>query len=345
MGKSHRSSRYVVAAVGVLIAVVVASCVRLLPEANPKAPRSLVLETKPLKLDGLYPSMTGPRHMFRLDYSELDWVVGVRSDVIDAETEAPLGDEFFCHSQLQGPHSHWLVMATGAHEIRFPPGFGVRLAREMKDLEPPYLRELRYMGMLLNNHEPEIDRTARVRTQIDYYKNEDRRDLKPLYKVGLTMNVSDLRLYEPDPNDADADDVASHCAPVAGQPVHWYVPPGRQVTRRVLENIIPVEQGTVHYIGAHLHNHGVYMRLTDLTANEVVWQSDAEYEEGRRQISKISHYSDSEGFEIYRDHVYQIEALYENPLAHDIDAMAMMYVYYHPSEEVENLMLAGVMEK
>ena len=51
---------------------------------------------------------------------------------------------------------------------------------------------------------------------------------------------------------------------------------------------------------------------------------------------KLSHCSDSEGFEIDRDHFYQTGALYENPLEYDIDAMAMLYVYDSRSEDVED---------
>ena len=37
-----------------------------------------------------------------------------------------------------------------------------------------------------------------------------------------------------------------------------------------------------------------------------------------------------EGFRVYRDHKYELEALYDNTTDHDVDAMAMMYLYYHP---------------
>ena len=61
----------------------------------------MVLETEPLTIDRILTSMQGPFHRSLVDSSALDWVTAVRMDVIDAETQQPMGGEFFCHSQLQ----------------------------------------------------------------------------------------------------------------------------------------------------------------------------------------------------------------------------------------------------
>ena len=45
-------------------------------------------------------------------------------------------------------------------------------------------------------------------------------------------------------------------------------------------------------------------------------------------------YSSDEGFPLYKDHVYEIEALYNNTTDHDVDAMAMMVLYYYPKGDV-----------
>jgi hypothetical protein len=96
-----------------------------------------------------------------------------------------------------------------------------------------------------------------------------------------------------------------------------------------------VSDWTVHSVAVHLHNHGVYMRLTDLTSGEVLWQADVVNEPLRTQIAEITTYSSAEGFRMYQDHEYEIEAVYNNTTDHDVDAMAMMYLYYNPEGNID----------
>ena len=48
----------------------------------------------------------------------------------------------------------------------------------------------------------------------------------------------------------------------------------------------------------------------------------------RMQITRISNYSSEEGFSMYRDREYELEAYYDSPTDHDVDAMAVMYLYF-----------------
>jgi hypothetical protein len=75
------------------------------------------------------------------------------------------------------------------------------------------------------------------------------------------------------------------------------------------------------------------MRLTDTKTHEVLWHTEAEYEPDRAQIARIPTYSSVEGFPIYRDREYEIETLYDNPTSETVDAMAMMYLFFHPNED------------
>ncbi len=54
-----------------------------------------------------------------------------------------------------------------------------------------------------------------------------------------------------------------------------------------------------------------------------------------RPIAEIPAYSSSEGFKIYPDHAYQIEASYTNETDHDVDAMAVMDLFYHPQDNLD----------
>ena len=197
-----------------------------------------------------------------------------------------------------------------------------------------YPRPLSFFGMVLNNHEPDIDVEARVRATIEYVRQENVGTpprLQRLYRAPMPMTVEDLEAYAP----VEETDVSTHCVLVEGQNNHWMVPPGPQTTRKRYSGSKLLVDTQVHYVVVHLHNHGVYMRLTDATTGEVLWQTDVVYEPDRKQIARIPVYSSVEGFPLYTDHEYEVEAYYDNTTDHDIDAMAMMSLYHHPPVEHE----------
>ncbi|MEM7137650.1 MAG: hypothetical protein AAF500_13795 [Myxococcota bacterium] len=313
------------------------------PQAEAPTPRNAMIKTNTLPIDQIYHSMQGPFDRVYVDPTELDWVTAIRTDVIDESTEARMGDEFFCHSQLQLLNgTRLLTMATGADELRFPDGFAMPVSSIVGRL-PEEQQALTFLGMVLNNHETEIDKKARVNASVEYFRDDDFGDgprPKKLYLASLIMQVGDLEEYKPGPNEPPiSEDVTTHCAlveqPLGGKlALHWMVPPGLQKTRKKEKGFIPID-GTVHFAWAHLHNYGVYMRLTDLTTGEVVFQADVENEPDRDQIANISNYASEEGFRVYKDHEYEIEALYNNTTDHDIDAMAMMVLYYNPDGDRE----------
>ncbi|MFW2387835.1 MAG: hypothetical protein ACN4G0_05840 [Polyangiales bacterium] len=310
-------------------------------ETGPK-PRVTTFGTETLPIDQIYHSMQGPFDRVRLDTSELDWVTAVRTDVVDQASQKPMGDEFFCHSQLQLPNgTRLLTMATGADDIRFPEGFAMPVSAIVSG-QPEPQRALTYLGMVLNNHEAEINKQTKVVTRLEYFKDSDFGNAprpKKLYMTSLLMEVENLEEYKPGKDEPPiSDDVTTHCAlveqPLGGKlKLHWMVPPGLQKTRKLDRNIVPID-GTVHFAWAHLHNYGVYMRLTDLTEGKVLFQADVENQSGRDQIANITDYSSQEGFRIYKDHEYEIEALYNNTTDEPVDAMAMIVLYYNPDGDL-----------
>lgn len=315
-------------------------------------PRTTQIQTGMLPIDQIYHSMQGPSDRVPIGFDELDWVTAVQSEVVDFDSADALGDEFFCHSQIQMPSGiRLMTMATGSEDIRFPEGFAMPVS-DIVARQPEEQRALSFLGMILNNHEPEIEEQARVKVNVEYFRDSDFGDgprPKKLYVTSLAMQVEDLDLYEPDPDDPPInEDVTTHCALVetpSGTNVglHWLVPPGIQTTRKIQKNLVPVD-GRVHFASAHLHNYGVYMRLTDLTDDKVLFQADVEHEPSRDQIANITSYSSEEGFPVKKDHVYEIEAVYNNTTDQDVDAMAMMFLYFNP-EGNPNISYPSVLPK
>jgi len=336
---------HVRAVVPIVCLVVLAGCGPSESEqaAEPNAPADpkthvRVVETVPMYLDKIYPSMTGPSERLLVDSAGIDWITALKTEVVDAQSDEAMGGEFMCHTQLQIPSGvRIMVTATGMDEIRLPAGFGIPV-RQIFSAFPPEIQSMTFLGMLLNNHEPAINRFGKVRATVEYQTLEDVGDppsLKKLYIVGAPISVEDLEAYRPPEGSEVSDDVTTHCVLVDGLTNHWMVPPGPQKTRTRFNDLVPVDS-TVHYVAVHLHNYGRYMRLTDVTTDEVLWQSDVVYEKDRLQIDTIPVYSSVEGFPMPADHEYELEALYDNTTDHDVDAMAMMYLYYHPNGD-ENI--------
>jgi hypothetical protein len=294
--------------------------------------RSLTLETGPLLIDRLYRSMDGPFERLPVNPESLDWITAYRTTVLDSDTGDRMGDEFFCHSQLQlSNHVRLLVTATGSEDIVFPEGFGMPLSQIVGDIPDPEWRALTVLGMVLNNHDPTMHRNTRVRVSLDYLTDQEARDrgLRKLYKVEVPMTVQPAPGEPPEVVHGGED-----CVLVAGLKSHWLVDPGPLLTRKRYQGLFPVD-ATVHFANAHLHNHGVFVRLVDLTAGKELWRTDVEYEPSRRQIQRIPEYASQSGFPVFKDHEYEIEAYYENTSDGPIDAMAAIYLYYHPTTDVD----------
>ena len=158
------------------------------------APHVMVAETAPMHVDQIYTSMAGPFERLSVDTNGLDWITAYRTVVVETPDSELIGDEFFCHSQLQLVNGmRMMVTATGADEVRFPEGFGMPMGQILRDL-PPNLRHLTMLGMVLNNHESPVDRWAAIRATLEYYSDEEVGSppkLKELYKSSLTVQVED----------------------------------------------------------------------------------------------------------------------------------------------------------
>ncbi len=341
MNRSTRLPRSLVA--GVLVFSIAACAPTAPPEdvISGVVIKTMTAVTDPLAIDAVYHSMEGPWQRVRLDPTGIGWITRFRTDVIDATTGERLGDEFFCHSQLQlGTTARLAVAATGIDEIRFPAGFGLPIEEIVNDLEAPW-NEISMLGMVLNNHGAPQDLSVKLRFTIDYVEPGDYGDaeIRKLHIASIPV-VPNLEHEAEESGSWERGDTivlsGENLEPVGlpettmGKPGHWMVPPGNQVIRQRYRNLIGINT-RVHYGLVHMHNHGVSMKLTDLTDDIVLWETTLEYEDSERvQISKIVPYSSAEGFLMYPDHEYEIESVYRNTTSEPVDAMAVMYLYHHP---------------
>jgi hypothetical protein len=77
----------------------------------------------------------------------------------------------------------------------------------------------------------------------------------------------------------------------------------------------PAIDGRILAIGGHMHDHADWIRLEDVTAGKVVWESEPELaDDGGVTGVPTGKLWWRGGVRIYRDHVYRISVQYTNPL-------------------------------
>ena len=79
----------------------------------------------------------------------------------------------------------------------------------------------------------------------------------------------------------------------------------------------PAVDGRILGIGGHLHDYGDWIRLEDVTAGKVIWETGPEVDgEGRTVGVPTSRLWWRGGVRVRKDHVYRISVQYSNPLGH-----------------------------
>jgi len=296
---------------------------------------------------------------------ELLWVTGGRIDMFRAEDGSNGTEQFLCHAYLKFDDRYFktrgqqtraktinhlgrlFTFVQGQAAIRLPRGFGI----PVWSTEP---FEMEYM--VINPTEPKQPFQVNTLGVFDYVRDTELAEpLKPLVMriVGMHVQVkagsarphaqcSELGdplggpLAEP-PVETSAVPATSSLHKVHKnrdggfeQVYHWMVPPGRHVYRYQLEGAVfgslPFDT-TVHYINAHLHSHGEFVELRDLTTGQSLFRSTATNNPERSGVLKLTDFSSEAGILIHRDHQYEMVAEYDNTTDHDIDAMAILFLY------------------
>lgn len=270
-----------------------------------------------MKIDKIYRSMQGPwaRTFTRLA-PEYDgghvWLTRYQAVVVDEGNDA--AQEFMCHTifSVAGASTRgrtYFSIAQGQTDLTLPEGFGIRI-------ENSAARPIDVFAMVLNNRYKEIDRDVDFETTVAYVGEEaaQKLGLKQLGLFGMTVRCRQ--------------DDASECQPMKDKlgrvrEGHWVVPPGRQVLRTQFD----ARDTNVHYISMHVHPYAQYMALHDRTDGVTLWRGEVTNHPSEPDILATEHYSSTEGFRLYADHVYEVEVVYDNPTEHDTDAMASLWVY------------------
>jgi hypothetical protein len=311
-------------------------------------------------IDDKYKSMEGPytsQRIFLVDgpERELLWMTGFETTVVDQKGTEPLSQEFLCHSNLDlSPEVHQKALglparpftqraflnSQGLQKIEFPPGFGLPIASD----EP----------LLLNtqvvNHNVENPRLkVRQKVTVTFARQRDlEKPMKPLYQAQALVMVSvDGHETYVGTDDPSAAQHGASCA--VGEPAggpgashkgqvedslgqrftaHWVIDKGRSEYHTLVTEPLGLQfDTTVHYIAVHLHAFAESMELRDLTAGKSLFYSNVRNMRGKVGLEHVEAYSSEEGIPLFKDHDYELVAVYNNTSGQKQDSMAVMILY------------------
>jgi hypothetical protein len=231
-----------------------------------------------------------PQAMKEFWFAEPVWVIGYKTDLVDARGKPPR-DNYLCHTFFsdQRVDQREENEIKGIYSDAFTPE--VRLPA---GFGIPLLAGERLHWMPMFNNRADEPARVEMKVTITLVRGKDlKKPLRPLY--------ASLRSVE--------------------TPHLFFVPPGhdeRQVTFK-----LPFD-GRIHFLGTHIHPHGVSIELYNVTRRERVWKG------GRTGDSNGSMevYSNAEGYPTSAGDMYKITAVYENPGSDKIDAMAGLFMLY-----------------
>ena len=192
-------------------------------------------------------------------------------------------------------------------------------------------------------------------TKFNFIRDKDLEyPFKPLYLVSASVAVPINNSHEIDKNGHDlkhgclTDGFGESFESVGGKKAytnqegvdlsrHWYVQPGKHEFKFVIDHKHRKKGGafhvpfdtTVHVIVTHLHPYGKYLELIDITTGKRVYKAKTKSYRNRRGIKLIDQYVSKKGIPIYKDHEYELRAVYDNTTDGPIDAMAVIYLYAH----------------
>jgi len=323
----------------------------------------LTLTSDPYRLDKIYRSMEGPMsvqsgiHLKMEDKSQVQWITGLETEVVDAAEQKPISQEFFCHSNLTfaehsgtpdqynqrvggKTHLDWrlFTLVPGRLSIELPEGFGVPI---------PAAAPLDYVTMSLNLNARNQVVNVRMRTKVHTIAADQpgaptkalfRRALYVLQPHGVTAEMGPACAAHMGTQHVGAGCAEFSKVNLAGGPAegkageglvnHWIVTPGRHVyTTEITPQLNLPFDTTIHYATIHVHPFAHGMKLRDLTTGTAVLELSSQDWPDRIGVARVGEYKSIQGIPIIRNHRYELEVEYDNTLDSNTDAMAILYLY------------------
>ena len=343
----------------VLLIVALALCtpaISWLVWHEPDHSRTATLVSDAYRLDKIYRSMQGPMsiaggiYLASGDKCPVQWITGINAQVVDADKQTPVSQEFFCHSNLTfaehsgtpdrynrelggKTHLDWrlFTLVPGRLSIQLPQGFGVPV---------PAGARLDYVTMTLNLNPRNEVANVRMRTKLQTIAADQpgaptkalfRRALYVLDSHGVTSDMA-----------CTMNSATQHMGAACGEMTkisftgksgerlmnHWIVPPGRHIYKTEITKQLNLPfDTTVHYATIHVHPFARAMELRDLTTGKIVFRLTSQDWPDRVGVAHVDEFKSAAGVQIFRNHRYELTADYDNTSGVISDAMAILYLY------------------
>jgi hypothetical protein len=231
-----------------------------------------------------------PQAMKDLRFAEPVWVIGYSTSVVGVDGTNPR-ENYLCHTFLadQRVAQREEDEFRGIYSDAFTPD--VHVPDGFGILFSPESR-LHWMPMFNNRGDEPV--RVRMKVVLTLIRSSDlTKPLKPLY--GSLRSVAVPHLF--------------------------FVPPGKDERQTSFTSPF---NGRIHFLGTHIHPHGVSIALYNATRNEQVWTGARKTGvDGPMQV-----YSNPEGYPVRAGETYRILAVYQNPTDDKIDAMAGLFMLY-----------------
>jgi hypothetical protein len=330
------------------------------------AERRVTLRSEPFVVDRQMSSMEGPAQIYpvALDAGPDDivWLRAVRNRALSEDREVSLSEEFLCHSNLAlaggpevldranplfratpGTDPRLFTLIQGRNEVELPEGFAFPVSGG---------EALQFDSMVINENAEDLAIELVVETTIDYaLDTELTMRPQPLFKrrVFTFLEVAGAAAAGEGHGEgghghhhgaarAEGEEArAEKASALSGRDAagneytfHWLVEPGRhEYTSDITAQLALPFATTLHYATAHLHPYGESVRIVDRTTGETVLDLAARQLEGRVGIAEMEELSSSAGVPFDPAHRYDLVTVYDNTTGSAIDAMAIVYLFFH----------------
>jgi hypothetical protein len=234
-----------------------------------------------------------PQAMRNFRIAEPVWIIGYRTEILDPQGRPPR-ENYLCHTFFgdQRVTQHQDQELKGIYSDAFTPD--VRLPDGFGILLTPD-ESLHWMPMF-NNRDQQPARVAMKTVLLVIPDKELKKPLTPLYSTLRSVAVPHL----------------------------FFVPPGRHEKSTTFE--MPFD-GAIHFLGTHIHPHGVSIELFNVSRGERVWKGSRKLDNKSRMVG-MEVYSSGDGYPVHAGEAYRVTAVYDNPTQSPIDAMAGLFMLY-----------------